>query len=407
MRIKQIFLTLFTCLLVMGCGAGASDTAGQQNTVTELELWHYWDLQSSRSVLQKLVNEFNESHETINIQIRYIPDEDFRKQLSLSIADGEAPDLAIVDSSDFNFVNHMSEFVDLTETIEDKDRYWKIARDSCTVDGVMRGLPIGLNCLGFYYNRTLLAQAGLDVPETWEEFYQAAVVLSENGRYGCAMPMLQSEESMYSFLPVLWSQGGSLNDVASEQSRAVFHYLNQLILSGAMSSDVTGMSGKDICREFGEGKVAMMLVATTCDMELRELYPNLDYAVTKMPEGNGGSVSIVGGEVIGAFQGKNRNEALEFIRFLADKDRMLEYSNAQGMIAARFDVADRQLENETWAPNHMEIFRTARSREFSIEWPRISVAVLDCVGEILVGADEEQAASRLAQVLNRIRGDIP
>lgn len=407
MRIKQIFLTLFTCLLVMGCGAGASDTAGQQNTVTELELWHYWDLQSSRSVLQKLVNEFNESHETINIQIRYIPDEDFRKQLSLSIADGEAPDLAIVDSSDFNFVNHMSEFVDLTETIEDKDRYWKIARDSCTVDGVMRGLPIGLNCLGFYYNRTLLAQAGLDVPETWEEFYQAAVVLSENGRYGCAMPMLQSEESMYSFLPVLWSQGGSLNDVASEQSRAVFHYLNQLILSGAMSSDVTGMSGKDICREFGEGKVAMMLVATTCDMELRELYPNLDYAVTKMPEGNGGSVSIVGGEVIGAFQGKNRNEALEFIRFLADKDRMLEYSNAQGMIAARFDVADRQLENETWAPNHMEIFRTARSREFSIEWPRISVAVLDCVGEILVGADEEQAVSRLAQVLNRIRGDIP
>lgn len=39
--------------------------------------------------------------------------------------------------------------------------------------------PFGCNCLGLYYNEEMLNEAGVEVPETWDDLKSAAAALSQ------------------------------------------------------------------------------------------------------------------------------------------------------------------------------------------------------------------------------------
>jgi len=73
------------------------------------------------------------------------------------------------------------------------------------------GLPYhdGPACL--IYRKDLLAQAGLDVPRTWEDFHAAARQLHspEHGRYGTALALFpDGHNGFYDFCIQVWSRGG-------------------------------------------------------------------------------------------------------------------------------------------------------------------------------------------------------
>ena len=78
-------------------------------------------------------------------------------------------------------------------------------------------------------------EAGVQVPKTWDELQETALKLTKEDRYGFAMPALRSEESVFSFLPLLWGYGGKIAEIESEESQAAFLKLRELSESGAMS----------------------------------------------------------------------------------------------------------------------------------------------------------------------------
>ena len=78
----------------------------------------------------------------------YIPDEDLKKQLALAMSEEKMPDIAVVDSSDFQFLHHMKAFADLTDAIPELKEYNEKALEPCTIDGRIYGQPFGVNCTG-------------------------------------------------------------------------------------------------------------------------------------------------------------------------------------------------------------------------------------------------------------------
>lgn len=407
---NRICAVLLVCLLTAGLTAGcAKEERAGEVTKENVTLWYYWSQSYSKKELANLVDSFNRSQDRIEVTTQYVPDEDFKKRLALGMADGKMPDLALVDSSDFKYFHAMEPFVDLTDEIDGIGEYLPAVKESCMVDGRMMGLPYGMNCTALFYNKDILENSGEKVPETWDELYETAVRLSTDTHCGFAMPALQSEESVYSFLPLLWSMGGSVDQLDSPQSREAFHFLRKLTQSNAMSKQTINLTSGDLIRQFVEGNIAMMVNSTTMIDSVRVLNPNLEYGVTALPAASDGTrVSVLGGEVFGVTNGGHQEAAIEFLRYISDKERMETYMERSSYMAPRADVLENQYKEDSLKRSMIELTKSARTREFTVEWPYISIIITDMMEEEIIGEKSEEeiflnAAERMKDIREESR----
>lgn len=372
-----------------------------EETVT-LRLWHYWDLPDARQKLRQLVEEFNQSQEGIEIEISYVPDEDLKKNLALAIADGKEPDLAIVDSSDVRYYNRMSPLMDVSDYVEE-ERYLDVSLASCQEeDGRLLGLPLGVNCLVMYYNESMLERRRIKPPTNLEEFLKAAAGLTTDTRYGCAFPSLQSEESAFCFLPLLWAEGGNIEDINSPAGYRAFDVLRQLVRNGGMSHRTVNMTLSDIVGEFAKGNLGMIFGTSGREKQIHEANPRLNFNVAPLPCGED-HISIIGGEVLTIMRSEHEQECLEFLTYLADTDQIKGYLSDMMYLSAREDLLAWQMEQEPEMEKYLEVLKTARAREFTPYWPAISMAVADRINQVILEEDEPDFLEKLAAEIQTIR----
>lgn len=91
------------------------------------------------------------------------------------------------------------------------------------MNGRIYGQPFGVNCTAMFYNKKILEKAGCKVPENWEEFKEVAEKVSDKTIKGFAITALQTEESMYEFLPILWSMGGDIHSINTATGQQAFY----------------------------------------------------------------------------------------------------------------------------------------------------------------------------------------
>ena len=149
------------------CGGCQKQEKTKITKKKQIELWHYWDIPGNQQHLEELVDQFNQSQDKIEVKVSYIPDEDFKKQLALSMSEEKMPDIALVDSSDFQFLHQMKPFADLTDEIPELQEYSEKALAPCSADGRIYGQPFGVNCTAMFYNKKILEKAGCKVPDNW------------------------------------------------------------------------------------------------------------------------------------------------------------------------------------------------------------------------------------------------
>lgn len=404
-RYKKAVAVLAVILAVTGCFAGCADKKAEEKSEKKIvEFWYYWDSTHNRRELRKLIKAFNEGQDKIEVEAKYIPDEDLKKRLALSIMDNNTPDLVLVDSPDFQYYLSMKgSFVDLTDKIDGLENYIPVSTAPCTVEGKVYGLPFGVNCLAMYYNRTYFEEAGLKLPATWEEFAANAAALSGNGHYGVAIPGIESEASVYSFLPILWSMGGDIDNLQSPESKKAFELIAQLCREGAMSEQCISLNMGDISIQFAEGNIAMMLHPNASLDGLKEMNPDLDIGIAPLPTGDI-PISVVGGEIFGVLKGENEEQAVEFLQYLSDKERMEGYIDNFGFLAAREDILENQYEGDEQKEVFKEIFQTARMRDYSPNWPKISLELSKAISKVMIGEQpKEQTIAEAAEAIKAVR----
>ena len=402
MKRKRIISTILMAGLVCFLAACAGKPELEPVEKKQLELWHYWEQPYARQELRKLVSRFNRENPDVEITIKYIPDEDLKKQLALSMADGTMPDIAIVDSSDVQYF-HKTGYLENVDDIVDQDAYLDQAIASClSADKEVCGVPVGCNCLMFFYNEDMMDAAGIEPPETLDEFVDAAKQLTGNGVYGCAFPGLQSEESLFCFLPILWAKGGSVLELDAEPGREAFDFLRQLSSSGAMSHETVNMSLSDVEREFKKGRVAMMFTTTMSIQDLKE--PDLGFRVgiARLPLAPD-NLSIVGGEVLTVMKGERKAEARRFLEYMSEPEQMKTYISAMGYLAPRQDVLDWQLAQNPDLRAYAKVMATARTRAFRPTWPQSSFAIAETISKVILHEDTPETFDELADRIRRIR----
>lgn len=374
--------------IIFCCGCQTAEKT-EKTEKTHLTLWHYWDIKKNQENLQKLVDGFNNSQDAVEVDVTYVPDEDFKKQMALAMADGSTPDLAFVDSSDFQFLHSMQPFADLTDQIPEEKNYIDKAIKACTVDGKVYGLPFGVNCTGMFYNKKVLEENGCDVPTDWEKFRETARKVTSDSVNGFAITTLQTEESMYEFLPLFWSMGGDVYKINDAAGCQAFQFLNEMKKEGSLSGQSVSLTMGDLTNLFIQGKIAMMFNSSMAIDSIKENAPELEFGVAPIPCGEN-QTSVAGGEIIGVADNENKEASIQFLRYIADPDRMKEYIDDFGFLAPRQDVMDQQFADEPEKHAFIKMYENSRIRELNKNWPQISLTMADALKEVLLGDEDTQ-----------------
>lgn len=171
--------------LLAGCGGkqetGSGATGGEQPAGKEVTIKIMNFKVEVAEQFNKLKDEYEKTHPGIKLQIdTLLGGDDYNTQLKARFASGEMPD--IFNNEGYNQMDAWIEYLeDLSDQPWVKDEI-AIAKEPTTRDGKVYGMPVGLEGLGFLYNKDLFAKAGItELPKTLTELEAVAKKLEAAG----------------------------------------------------------------------------------------------------------------------------------------------------------------------------------------------------------------------------------
>ena len=202
-----------------GGGTAATGGGGESydGAAVELSFWNGFT-GGDGPVMQELVDEFNAEHENITVKNTVMEWADFHSRLPAAITSGDGPQVAIhhLDSLATSAARGLLRPLDdVAEALEiTEDDFLAPVWQAGLYDGSRFGIPLDVHPTGFFYNKTVMADAGLDPesPPMDRESYEAALdTLLENDIAGHWMsPHLFT--GGHTLQSLIWQFGGELFD---------------------------------------------------------------------------------------------------------------------------------------------------------------------------------------------------
>lgn len=403
---KFIIISLAIVLIIV---SGLSVFAAEKKTV---EFWSYVPLDNPGLYLY--IDKFNQSQDKINIEAKFIPFAEFKRQLTVALVGGTPPDCVLVDNPDFAAYIDMGAFEALDDRIADweygKDDFYPGPWASATWEGKQYGIPFETNTLVLFYNVDMFKKAGLDPdkpPKTWEELNQYAKKLTKDGVYGISVCAVASEEGTFQWLPFLQQNGGNVFNLDSPEAVEALQLWVDWVKNGYVSKEILNMDQWSGVRpQFQNENAAMMVNGPWCIVPIRAEVPNLNWRLAVLP-GRVKQASAMGGVNIGIVKGaKNADAAWEYIKWLYAPERIAEFWQKFGTLPVMPKIAESA---PYWKGDPvyevlLEQMKYAAPRGPHPRWPEISAAIYTAMQEALTGVKTSEqaladAAKKVADII--------
>lgn len=401
--------TVKLLLLLAGMLIPFSVAFAQDEPVT-ITIWHTYNEvgPENTTLVETLIPMFEEAHPNINVESVPYPYDGFRQALLTAAAGGEGPDLVRLDIIWSPEFAEQGVIAPLDTTMPDfqefADRVFPGPLSTNVYDGHYYGLPLDTNTRVFVYNPALYESAGIEgAPVTIEDLAAQCEAITALGEGSFAFS--DGGTSGWNVLPWIWSFGGDITDpelttatgyVNGEASVAALEFLRDMIESGCFSDGFIG-SGIDNWAGYFGGTIGSMLEGPWLFPVAEGQYPDFEVGTALMPAGEGGHVSVVGGENIVLMNSSDQQEAaLEFIRFTQSPEYQLEMSKV-----GQLTVLPELLEDEYFASHpyygiFLEQLQTARARTVVPNYTEIEQVLSDAAQLALRGELSAQEALDLA-----------
>lgn len=388
--------------------------AGGDERGPTLTVWHPFPEETH--FIQHAAEVWNTEHpEKFQVEPRFIPFGDLKREITQSLVTGEVPDIAMVDNPDHASFAASGAFYDLSEWIEawgQADEYFPGPWNSTIWQGRNYGVPIDSNTILLYYNRDAFARVGLDAPpQTWAELraYAEALTNPDENFRGIAFSAVRTEEGTFQFLPFVQQAGGSIDAVNGPGGVAALGLWSDLVEGGYATPEVVNMTQNEAVGLLAGGNAAMA-ISGPWSLGLMDAV-DFDWGLALLPivEDVGVRSSALGGYNMAIMaMSDNPEDAWEFITWLQlpENIRRFYWDYLGGArIPSRADIADepgRWVEDERLRV-FIEQLRYAAPRGPHPRWPAISEAIQVAIQKALTGQASPQealdeAAAAIAEV---------
>ena len=182
MKKKIFYLMLIMLVLVVSCGKKKESAGGTGDGKEVVLRFSWWGGDTRHKATLDAIKLFEEKNPGIKIKAEYSGWDGHFEKLSTQITGNTAPDIM---QTDWNWLYIFSKngdgFYDLNELKDDFDlsNYDEQALSYTTINGKINAIPVGMNGMAFYYNKTLYDKVGLPLPKTVDDLKIAAKLMKE------------------------------------------------------------------------------------------------------------------------------------------------------------------------------------------------------------------------------------
>lgn len=234
---KRIVVLLTTVIMIIGlaaCGSASQDgrtdtaaggkaaaTQGERAAVDEslsgeITFWHSFTQGARMEAVESAIAKFEEIYPNVAIHVETMTWSDFKSRWKEGMDSGDLPDMSTACN-----MYEVEELVNAgilqpTDDVIDgigRDLFSDNVLTELSYDDGVYGVPYYSHAYVMWYRQDLLDAAGISVPSTWEELYQAAKAVTDPGNqvYGCPVSMGPSDfVSTINLHMYVSSNGGSL-----------------------------------------------------------------------------------------------------------------------------------------------------------------------------------------------------
>lgn len=394
-----LFCILFSLICLGGCGVQirAPELPGQETGPREVVLWSYYETKQQKEGLDRLVEGFNNSQDEYMARWEYQgPSSEFKKLLSIGVAEGKLPDVVLIDNPDMRKYVDLGIFEDITQAMEgryDLSQFYPEVLSSVQYDGRYYGMPFCCNNVGLVYNREMFREAGMEPPENWEEFLKAARAMTTGERYGFIMSAIVEEQSSFQLVPWILSTGEEMDDLGGDGTVKALALLRDMVEEGIMPKDCINWSQVDVARQFAAGKCAMMENGPWALPLVEEA--GVDYGVVKLPVDQQ-SIVVTGGENFGVVKGKNVDGVMALMSYYYKDEVMLSLNKQMYSLPPVRHLAEKFQEKNPVYQVFVEQMDHCITRSAYSYWPKITGVLSESLYEVITGGmTPQEAAERI------------
>ena len=189
-RLSLMALVLILSLTAVFAGGQKEPSAADGELSGEITFWHSFTQGKRMEAIQDAANEFMAMHPGVKINIETMAWGDFNTKWNAGLTTGDLPDMSTAQNTGEVAEMLNVEVLRPADGVIDaigRERFAENALADMTQDGNVYGIPYYSHAQVMWYREDLLANAGLDVPQTWDEFRDAAIALTKDGIYGAAV----------------------------------------------------------------------------------------------------------------------------------------------------------------------------------------------------------------------------
>jgi multiple sugar transport system substrate-binding protein len=389
-------------LALTACGGGGSGGGSSSGDSSTLRVLDYYNNDPGKTVWQKTIEGCGQQA-GVKIQREAVPGASLIQKVLQQASSKTLPDLLMLDNPDLQQIAQTGALAPLDTFGIKADGFAKGVVDASTYQGKLYGLQPNTNTIALFYNKDVLAKAGVTPPKTWDELRTTAKKLTSGGRYGLAFAAPANYEGTWQFLPFMWSNGGDEKNIATPETEQALQLWVDLMSAGSVSKSALNWTQADVNDQFKAGKAAMM-VNGPWQFPTLDADKSLHYAVVKIPAPAAGKpvVAPLGGETWTVPQTGNKDKqgkAAKIVECLNSDQTQLSLAQQNQTIPTKTALLANFASSNPNMKGFTEQIPTARARtgELGADWPKAATKIYTAYQAALTGQASPAKALEQAQ----------
>jgi len=325
----------------------------------------YWGLGKELGVVGPLISDFEAKNPGIKIIYTNQDIKQYRERLLARTENRIGPDI-------FRFHNTWipmlsSILLPIPENVTTNEdfskNYYEVIKTDLRKSGAIYGIPLEIDTLSLYINKSLFEASGLDSPTTWIDFANYArqlTVKDENNKIktaGAAMGGTVNIDHFSDIVSMLMAQNGvNIKDMSGNievSANALNFYTFFAIAPGNVWDETLETS----LTAFANGSLAMYFGYARDYTLIKSLNPNLSFEIHPVPNlfDQKQTTASYWAEGVSS-KSKHQKEAFVFLKYLSDKETQKKLFEEEsktmgiGRPFARIDLADSLKNNPNVYP---------------------------------------------------------